>query len=498
MYAYDTERTLAEGKCAVDELFRFVEENASRLEAHEAEKATFKLLLPIGLAAMKTYFAKRGTGDVGPEVKRADGVALDREAALRERDYFSIFGKFDVPRTCYRTGGEPGVFPLDEQVNLPERCYSYFLQEWMTLFAVEHPFRETGGLFGELFDLKIVESVVMAVARDAHKDYDSFYQQRAAPESKEDLLITGFDGKGVPVIKEEAAKLTAKLGSGEKRQKKKEALVGVCYTVEAKPRMAEALAEQLVDPESARKRREESGEDDATPRATNVRRMASLVRTKEEVMDAIKADAEKRDPKHKRPLAILLDGDLKLWRLVVARFREWKKKFFVLDIIHVISYLWLAANALFGEESPEGKRWVRAKLTELFKGNVGYVIGALKSILKKRRLRKSKREALRTVIRYFHNHRRWMKYDDYLARGLPVSTGAIESACGSLVKHRMEGDGKRWGLTGAEAVLLLRSLKKSHANDLKAYWPYRANQERRRLYESGPGWRPVAHLRLVA
>jgi hypothetical protein len=36
--------------------------------------------------------------------------------------------------------------------------------------------------------------------------------------------------------KEEAAKLTAKLGTGEKRQQKKEALVGGSDTVAPKPR----------------------------------------------------------------------------------------------------------------------------------------------------------------------------------------------------------------------------------------------------------------------
>jgi hypothetical protein len=44
-----------------------------------------------------------------------------------------------VARTCDRTAGEPGIFPLDAQVNLPARCDSYVLQEWMTLFEVEHP-----------------------------------------------------------------------------------------------------------------------------------------------------------------------------------------------------------------------------------------------------------------------------------------------------------------------------------------------------------------------
>jgi hypothetical protein len=54
------------------------------------------------------------------------------------------------------------------------------------------------------------------------------------------------------------------------------------------------------------------------------------------------------------------------------------------------------------------------------------------------------RETLLKVITFFHNHRRWMQYDDYLAMGLPVGTGAVESACGYVVKHRMEGEGKRW------------------------------------------------------
>lgn len=55
-----------------------------------------------------------------------------------------------------------------------------------------------------------------------------------------------------------------------------------------------------------------------------------------------------------------------------------------------------------------------------------------------------------------------MRHDVYLAAGLPVGTAVVESACGSVVKHRMEGEGKRWSLKGAEAILALRSLKKSH------------------------------------
>jgi len=131
---------------------------------------------------MKTYFAKRGTGDVGPTVVRGDGVVLEREKKLRGRDDFSIFGKFPVFRSCYRTPGETGIFPLDEQVNLPERCYSYFLQDGMTPFDVEQPFDEGSDLFERLFDLSHSPSVLIEVARDAAEDYDAFYEERETPQ----------------------------------------------------------------------------------------------------------------------------------------------------------------------------------------------------------------------------------------------------------------------------------------------------------------------------
>jgi hypothetical protein len=174
MDALDVETSIAEGEQALQTLLQFARETAGKLEAHEAEKGIFKRLLPMGLAAMKLYFAQRGTGDVGPAVTRADGVLLPREQRLRERDYFSLFGKFAVPRTCYRTPGEPGIFPLDAQVNLPERCDSYVLPEWMTVFAVEHPFQESAGCLAQLFELEVAESVVMAVAKEAVQDYEDF------------------------------------------------------------------------------------------------------------------------------------------------------------------------------------------------------------------------------------------------------------------------------------------------------------------------------------
>src|ERR1700752_3470349 len=181
MDARDVETSRAEGAQALQALMQFAREYAGTLEAHDAEKGIFKRLLPIGLAAMKRYCAPRGTGDVGPAITRADHVRLPREQTLRGRDYVSRFGTFAVARSCDRTRGEPGIVPLDAQVNLPARCDSYVLQEWMTVCAVEHPFKDSAGWFEPLLDRDLAESGWMEVAQEAPEDDEDFSAQRPVP-----------------------------------------------------------------------------------------------------------------------------------------------------------------------------------------------------------------------------------------------------------------------------------------------------------------------------
>ncbi|MCP4350597.1 MAG: hypothetical protein GY795_34450 [Desulfobacterales bacterium] len=41
-----------------------------------------------------------------------------------------------------------------------------------------------------------------------------------------------------------------------------------------------------------------------------------------------------------------------------------------------------------------------------------------------------------------------MKYDEYLAKGYPIGSGVVESACGHAVRDRMEISGAGWGING--------------------------------------------------
>jgi len=170
MDALAVERRRAEGEQALQALSTCARENAGKRAAHEAAQGLFKRRLPMGLAAMTRYCAQRGPGEVGAAVTRAAGVLLPREQQLRGRDACSICGKCKVARPCSRTPGEPGSCPRAAQVNLPARCSSAFLQEWMTVCEVEHPFKESAGWCEPLGDLEVAESVVREVAQDAPPD----------------------------------------------------------------------------------------------------------------------------------------------------------------------------------------------------------------------------------------------------------------------------------------------------------------------------------------
>ena len=139
--ALEVETSSAAGEQALQALLQCASEHAGKLEAHEAETGLFTRRMPIGLAAMKRSCAPRGTGEGGPAVPRADGGLRPRAQKLRARDDCSRCGPFAVARTCDRTPGEPGSFPLDTPINRPARCSSYCLPEGMSGFAVAHPVR---------------------------------------------------------------------------------------------------------------------------------------------------------------------------------------------------------------------------------------------------------------------------------------------------------------------------------------------------------------------
>jgi hypothetical protein len=79
-------------------------------------------------------------------------------------------------------------------------------------------------------------------------------------------------------------------------------------------------------------------------------------------------------------------------------------------------------------------------------------------------------EAREEVVRYFRNQETRMDYPTYEANGWYIGSGAVESACKTVVGQRLKGAGMRWSETGAHEVCHLRALYRSESSQWRAFW----------------------------
>jgi hypothetical protein len=71
---------------------------------------------------------------------------------------------------------------------------------------------------------------------------------------------------------------------------------------------------------------------------------------------------------------------------------------------------------------------------------------------------------------YMRNNVHRMDYPTYLANGWQIGSGAVESACKTVVGQRLKLAGMRWGADGTDAVCHLRALFKSEPGQWQAFW----------------------------
>ena len=86
----------------------------------------------------------------------------------------------------------------------------------MNICSVRDTFGESAITLNKLLGLDIKPSRFEIVSQESTGNYDEFYENKEMPGAKDegDIQTIGFDGKGVPVIKNEAAKIQARLGKG--------------------------------------------------------------------------------------------------------------------------------------------------------------------------------------------------------------------------------------------------------------------------------------------
>jgi exonuclease VII small subunit len=442
---------------------------------------------------LQEHLEARGPGECPQPVRGADGMKHSR-VRLQERKLETVFGTVSVERAGYGREGTRSLRPLDAELNLPAKRYSLELCRRIAEEAAKSSFDETFESIGKTTGAHVPKRQIEELVRRAARDFDAFYEMRQAQPAKVaqggSLMVISVDGKGVVMrtqdLREQTRKaatarkhkMSARLSKGEKKNAKRMATVAAVYTMAPFVRKPEDL---VAENNSARA-------EPPRPRPEKKRVWASLEKTPEEVMEKVFEEAGYRDPAHQKKWIAVVDGNKAQIRILRRMARDKGVDLtIIVDIIHVIEYLWDAGRVFYPEAGSELESWVRLRLLEILRGKAGYVAGGMRRSATRRGLLYKERKTVDACANYLLTYGPYLKYNHYLAQGFPIATGVVEGACRHLVKDRMEVTGARWTLTGAEAVLRLRALRSSR--DFDEYWAFHEAQEYERnhrpLYAAG-------------
>src|SRR5205814_4406119 len=106
----------------------------------------------------------------------------------------------------------------------------------------------------------------------------------------------------------------------------------------------------------------------------------------------------------------------------------------------------------------------------LMKHEGGAVILKELETLNRRKMSQAARAEHDKATNYIRNNLERIDYPEYLRHGWQIATGAVESACKTVVNQRLCLGGMRWCEDGSDAVAHLRALYRSDPDQWETFW----------------------------
>ena len=469
---------------------------ARQMSESDLERELYRRGRELMQKLLQGHLDQRSPGEAAGPVAGSDGVEC-RERRVHKRAVETVFGTVKVGRVGYARPGHDSLHPLDASLNLPPERYSLEVRRRVAAAAASRSFDEA------LLDLSDSTGAVVPkrqaeqLAARAAEDFDAFYEARRAaagePAPDESVVVLTFDGKGVVLHREDLREATRKeaerrrrqreqlspfnrLKPGEKKHSKRMATVAAVYSVAPYVRSPDEFLQSLMPRQPGDKTKKGKKAPPVRPRPVAKRVWASLEREPGEVIVEAMLEAERHDPERVKRWVVLVDGAETQLDLVEAGAAESGVEVtVVLDIIHVVEYVWKAARVFHPEGSPELSHWAWTRVRSILEGKATRVAASMRRAATVAGLSTDTRKPVDTCADYLLKYAPYLHYDRYLAAGYPIATGVVEGACRHLVRDRMELTGARWRLVGAEAVLKLRALRAS--GDFDAYWDFHEARE---------------------
>ena len=439
--------------------------------------------------AIQDYLDLRAAAEQrATDVVGADQIARTRAERGHRRRLATSVGRVEVCRIAYRAPTAPNVHLADAELDLPASLYSRVLQRQIVHRAAHASLRAAAGAVREASGVSLGTRQIMEVCEHAATDITAFYRRPPAVGASTDLLVLSVDATGINMIDSglrdqvrqvadaEAASgprpPSAQLADRTRTGRRRMATVTAVYDAATVPRRPADVLPATAAERAARTRE--------APRASGREVRASVTTSTAEMITGMFDQAAQRDPHHRRRWIVLVDGNNhQIERIEHEAMVRGVHIDIVIDFVHVLEYLWKAADDLHpGHVARQDFVAHAARL--LLEGKVRRVITDLRHAADAAHARGTRASGAERAAAYLHAKTDYLGYDIALALGWPIATGVIEGCCRYLVKDRLDVTGARWSLPGAEAILLLRTVIDN--GDFDAYWHYHGQREHDRQY----------------
>lgn len=379
-----------------------------------------------------------------------------RRVGVRDRRTRTLLGEVTRSRAWYHCPTcRAGFAPADARLGVGSDSLSPGLLQVAARMGAEIPYQRAAALIAQIAGQPLVSASTLARTTRAEgtkarrvlgAEAAAIRAGRLTPEAVPpgvDTLYVVPDGTGAPMLPSETLDRAGKDAGG--RAHTREVKIAAIFT------------------QSGRDGRDGPVQD---PGST------TYVATFDPAPDfaaAAQAEARRRGLGEIRQVVVISDGAKWIHKMEAEHFpaATW-----IVDIYHAREHLTELATTLEAYLPTGRTTWWQARYDELDNGDVDAIAAAIDAI----DLPDGSTEAktARRERAFFVTNRDRMRYPAFRAMGMFIGSGAVESACNTIVKQRSKRAGMHWTVNGLDPIIALRALDRSGRTHL--IWPTTHNQ----------------------
>jgi len=384
---------------------------------------------------------------VGPTVPCVGCQQLARYAGRHTKTFETVLGPLTLQRAYYHCARcDAGFCPRDRALGLVDTSLSPAVTRMVGLVGAMVSFAEGHELLHELASVEVeakqVERTAEALGRAIATDERRVIEP--SPPTAPTMYL-GMDGTGIPMRVAELEGRAGKQPDGS--AKTREVKLCTVWTAEARDQAGIAVRDRGSVSYSAAIESAATRDTDETPSDFAAR---------------VDREARRRGFDQATRRVVLGDGAVWIWNVADEQFPGAIQ---IVDLCHAKGHLSDVAKAIYGAPSDLAAHWAQQRHDELDEGNM---VGLLQAL----RAHADTNEEAAKCVGYLTRNQGRLRYPEFRAQGLCVSTGVVESGCKLAIATRLKRGGMHWSVAGADAIIALRCCKLS--GRFEDFWERRA------------------------